>query len=59
MKVISKEINYRVLKESIRMINGQSRDAEKLILMNNVKIMSIDEITKHNKFVINNVKSQM
>ena len=58
MKVISKEINYRVLKESIRMINGQSRDAEKLILMNNVKIMSIDEITKHNKFVINNVKSQ-
>ena len=59
MKVINKEINYRVLKESIRMINGQSRDAEKLILMNNVKIMSIDEITKHNKFVINNVKSQM
>ena len=46
MKVISKEINYWVLKESIRMINGQSRDAEKLILMNNVKIMSIDERQK-------------
>ena len=33
MTIISEERNYRVLKESIRMMNGQSSDTEKNYLI--------------------------
>ena len=47
------ENKYRELKESIRMMNSQRSDVEKVSLIEEGKKLSINEVIKHNE-VINN-----
>ena len=46
MVIINEEKNYRELKESIRMMNSQRSDAEKINLMEEGKKIGINEIIK-------------
>ena len=50
--IISEEKKYRELKESIRMINIQRSDAEKVSLIEEGKKISINEAIKHNEMLI-------
>ena len=51
-----KERNYRELKQSIRMMNSQRRDLEKVILIEDGQKIGINEVVKHNKIVDNSLK---
>ena len=51
-----KERNYRELKQSIRMMNSQRRDLEKVILIEDSQKIGINEVVKHNKIVDNSLK---
>ena len=51
MTIINEEKNYRELKESIRMMNSQRSDAEKINL--------IDEVIKRNEIINNSLKYQI
>ena len=53
---ISEEKKYRELKESIRMLNIQKSDAEKVNLIEEGKKIGINEAIKHNEIVNNNLK---
>ena len=57
--IINEEKNYQELKESIRMMNNQRRDAEKNYCIEEGKNIGIDEIIKRNKINNKNLKSQM
>ena len=48
MTIYNEEKKYRELKESIRMMNSQRSDAEKLSLIEEGKKRSINEVIKHN-----------
>ena len=48
MIIINKEINYQELKESIRMMNSQTSDTEKINLIEEGEKIDIDEIIKRN-----------
>ena len=48
MTIINKEKKYRELKESIRMINSQRSNTEKINLIEEGKKIDIDEVIKHN-----------
>ena len=50
---IIKEKKYRELKESIRMINSQRSDVEKINLIEEGKKIGVNEVIKSNK-IINN-----
>ena len=50
MTVIDKGKKYRELKESIRMMNSQSNDAEKIKLIKEGKKIDINEVINCNKF---------
>ena len=50
--IISEEKKYRELKESIRMINIQRSDAEKVSLIEEGKKININEAIKHNEMLI-------
>ena len=58
MITINEEKNYRELKESIRMMNSQRSDAEKINLIEEGKKIGINEVIKRNE-VINNLKYQI
>ena len=45
---------YRELKESIRMMNSQRSDAEKVNLIEEGKKRHINEVIKRNEIIINN-----
>ena len=47
---------YRELKESIRMMNGQRSDAEKVNLIEEGKKIGINEVIKRNKIINNSLK---
>ena len=49
MAIISEERNYRELNESIRMMNSQGIDAEKINLIEEGKEIGISEIIKRNE----------
>ena len=54
--IINEEKKYRELKESIRMINIQRSDAEKVNLIEEGKKIGINEAIKHNKIINGNFK---
>ena len=54
--IINEEKKYRELKESIRMINIQRSDAEKVNLIEKGKKIGINEAIKHNEIINNNLK---
>ena len=53
--VINEEKKHRELKESIRVMNSQRSDAEKVNLIEGKKI-GINEVIKHNEINNNNLK---
>ena len=55
MTIINEEKKYRELKESIRMMNTQRSDSEKINLLEESKKIDINEVIKRNK-IINNLK---
>ena len=51
MTIINEERNYWELKESIRMMNSQGGDTEKINLIEEGKKIGIDEIIKRNEII--------
>ena len=56
--IIGEEKKYRQLKESIRIMNSQRSNAEKLNLIEKGKKMGIHEIIKHNEVINNNLSTK-
>ena len=56
MTIINEEKKYRELKESIRMMNSQRSDAEKIKLIEEGKKIGINEVIKRNEINNNSVK---
>ena len=59
MVIINEEKNYRELKESIRMMNSQRSDSEKINLIEEGKKIGINEVIKCNEVINNNSKHQI
>ena len=57
MTIINEEKKFRKLKESIRMMNSQRSDAEKINLIEEGKKIDINEVIKRNKIIDNSLKS--
>ena len=57
MMIINEKKNYRELKESIRMMNGQRSDSEKINLIEEGKRMRINIFIKNNKIINNSFKA--
>ena len=51
-----KKKKYRELKESIRMMNSQRGDAEKVSLIEESKKIGIHEVIKRNEIINNSLK---
>ena len=58
MTIINEEKKYQELKESIKMINSQRSDTEKVNLIEESKKIGIDEVIKHNEIIKKSLKSQ-
>ena len=56
MTIINEEKKYRELKESIRMMNSQRSDVEKVIFIEDGKKIGINEVIKHNEIINNSLK---
>ena len=56
--IINDEKKYQELKESIRMMNNQGSDTEKINLIEEGKRMGRDEVIKHNE-IIKSLNSQI
>ena len=56
MTILNEEKKYRELKESIRMMNSQRSDAEKISLIEEGKKIGINEVIKHNEIINNSLK---
>ena len=54
--IINKEKKYRELKESIRIMNSQRSNAEKIDLIEKGKKIGISEVIKHNEIINNSLK---
>ena len=59
MIIINDERNCRELKESIRIMNSQKRDTEKINVIEEVKKIGIEEVIKRNEIFKNSLKSQI
>ena len=59
MVIMNEEKKYRELKESIRMMNSQRSDTEKIDLIEERKKIDIDEFIKHNKIINKRLKSHI
>ena len=59
MIIINEEKKYRELKKSIRMMNNQGSDSEKINLIEEGKKIGINEIIKRNEVINNNLKHQI
>ena len=57
MAIINEEKKYRELKESIRVINTQRSDSEKVNLIEESNQMSINEVIQRNRIIKNSLKS--
>ena len=53
MIILNEETKYRELKESVRMMNSQSSDVEKVSLIEEDKKIGINEVIKRNEIIIN------
>ena len=58
MTTINEEKKYQELKESIKMMNSQRSDTEKINLIEESKKIGIDEVIKHNETIKKSLKSQ-
>ena len=56
MTIIDEEKKYREPKESIRMMNSQRIDAEKINLIEEGKKIGINEVIKRNEIINNSLK---
>ena len=56
MIIINEEKKYRELKESIRMMNSQRSDVEKISLIEEGKKIGINEVIKRNEIINNSLK---
>ena len=56
MTILNKEKKYRELKESIRMMNSQRSDVEKINLIEESKKIGINEVIKSNEIIDNSLK---
>ena len=56
MMIINEEKKYRQLKESIRMMNNQRSDVEKINLIEEGREIGINEVIKHYKIIKSNLK---
>ena len=56
MIIINEEKKYRELKESIRMMNSQRSDTEKINLIEEGKKIGINEVIKRNEIINNSLK---
>ena len=56
MAILNEEKKYRELKESIRMMNSQRSDAEKISLIEEGKKIGINEVIKRNEIINNSLK---
>ena len=54
--IFNEENKYRELKESIRTMNSQRSDVEKVSLIKEGKGIGINEVIKHNQITINSLK---
>ena len=59
MIIINEEKKYRELKESIRMMNSQKSDSEKINIIKEGKKIGINEVIKRNEVINNNLKYQI
>ena len=59
MMIVNEEKNCRELRESIRMMNSQRSDSEKINLIEEGKKIGINEVIKHNEVINNNLKHQI
>ena len=56
---MDEEKNHRELRESIRMINSQRSDAEKINLIEKGKKIDINEVIKRNEIINNSLESSI
>ena len=56
MTILNEEKKYRKLKESIRMMNSQRSDVEKVSLIEEGKKIGINEVIKRNEIINNSLK---
>ena len=56
MTILNEEKKYRELKESIRRMNSQRSDFEKISLIEEGKKISINEVIKRNEIINNSLK---
>ena len=56
MTILNEEKEYRELKESIRMMNSQRSDVEKISLIEEGKKIGINEVIKRNEIINNSLK---
>ena len=56
MAIVNEEKKYRELKESIRMMNSQRSDVEKLTWLKKAKKIDIKKVIKRNEIINNNLK---
>ena len=56
MTILNEEKKYRELKESIRMVDSQRSDVEKISLIEEVKKIGINEVIKRNEIFNNSLK---
>ena len=54
--IINEEKKYRELKESIRMMNSQRSDVEKISLIEEGKKIGINKVIKRNEIINNSLK---
>ena len=59
MIIINEEVKYRDLKESIRMMNSQRSDSEKINLIDEDKKIGINQVIKRNEVINNNLMYQI
>ena len=56
MAIMNEERKFRELKESIRMMNSQKSDAEKISLIEEGKEIGINEVIQDNEIINNSLK---
>ena len=56
MIILNKQMKYRELKESIRIMNSQRSDLEKISLIEEGKKIGINEVIKRNEIINNSLK---
>ena len=57
--IINEEKKYHELKESIKMMNSNRSDAEKVTLIKEGKKIGINEVVKYNEVINNSLKSEI